>query len=147
MRRHQAAQASRTQTGIISFIGPCNVFRRFVPNFVRIATPLNRKLEKGQPFNFETLTDAEYVTFEELKRWMVSPPILALPEREIHYKPDTDACETQVGSTLLQYQREGYFYPVVYKSRALTKQELGYTTTEKERLTIVWFILLLRPYL
>ena len=141
------AKPPTTQTGIRSFIGLCNVFRRFVPNFARIATPLNRKLEKGQPFNFETLTDAEYAAFEELKRRLVSPPILALPKRDGQYKLDTDACDTQVGSTLLQDQGGGEFHPVGYWSRALTKQERDYTTTEKECLAIVWSILLLRPYL
>ena len=141
------AKPPTTQTGIRSFIGLCNVFRRFVPNFARIATPLNRKLEKGQPFNFEVLTDPEYAAFEELKRRLVSPPILALPKRDGQYKLDTDACDTQVGSTLLQDQGGGDFHPVGYWSRALTKQEREYTTTEKECLAIVWSILLLRPYL
>ena len=80
-----------TQTGIRCFIDLCNVFRRFVPNFARIATLLNRKLEKGQPSRFGDLTDVERKAFEEFKRRLTPPHILALPKRDGHYKLDTDA--------------------------------------------------------
>lgn len=85
------------------------MFRRFVPNFARIFTPLNRKLEKGQPCNFETftLTDAEPAAFEELKRRLVSPPILVLPKRDRKCNMDKDACDSQVGCTLSQDQGDG----------------------------------------
>ena len=38
------------QTELRSFLGICNVYRRFVPNFARIATPLNKKTSKDHPF-------------------------------------------------------------------------------------------------
>ena len=140
------AKAPATQTGFSSFIGLCNVFRRFVPNFLRIATPPNRKLEKGQPAKFGDFTDEEHEAFEELKRRLTSPPILALPNQKGSYRWDTDACDHQVGCTLLKDQ-EGLGYALIgYWSRALTKPERDFTTTEKECLAIVWAILLLRPY-
>ena len=141
------ATAPTTQPGIRSFVGLCNIFRRFVPNFARIATPLNQKLEKDQPTKFGHLTDEEREAFEELKRRLTSPPILALPKQKGYYKLDTDACDHQVGCTLLQDQEDAGYVPIGYWSRALTKQERDYTTTEKECLAIVWAILLLRPYL
>ena len=36
-----------TQTGLKSFLGLCNVYRRFVPNFARTAAPLQQLLRKG----------------------------------------------------------------------------------------------------
>lgn len=76
------AKPPTTQTRIRSFTGLSNVFRRLVTNFTRIATPVNRKLEKSQPFNFETLTDTKYASFEELEQRLVSPTILSLSEKD-----------------------------------------------------------------
>ena len=55
------------------------MYRRFVQGFAKIAAMLNKKTGKNQPYEFEILTDNEYVAFEESKRLLVSPPILALP--------------------------------------------------------------------
>ena len=96
---------------------------------------------------FGDLTDEERGALEELKRRLTSPPILALPKQREYYKLDTEACDLQVGCTLLQDQGGAGYVPIGHCSRALTKQERDYTTTEKECLAIVWAILLLRPYL
>ena len=91
------AKASANQTELRSFLGMCNVYRRFVPNFARVAAPFNRKLSKGEPYAFETLTDREYEAFHNLRDKLVRPPILALPRDGDPYTLDTDACEYQVG--------------------------------------------------
>ena len=135
------------QTELRSFIGMCNVYRRFIKNFARIAAPLNRKLEKNQPFTFGTITGTDYEAFQELKTKLISPPILALPRHGYKYTLDTDACVYQVGCTLLQEQPNGDKLPVGYWSRSLTKAEKNYSATERECLAIVWGILTLRPYL
>ena len=143
----ERAQPPRNQTELRSFLGMCNVYRRFVKGFAKIAAPLNRKTGKDQPFEFEVLTDEEYEAFEELKKRLISPPILALPRYGKRYTLDTDACGYQVGCALLQEQPDGTRLPIGYWSRALSSAEKNYTTTEKECLAVVWSILTLRPYL
>ena len=143
----ERARAPTNQTELRSFLGMCNVYRRFIQGFAKIAAPLNKKTGKNQPYDFEILTDAEFAAFEELKRRLVSPPVLALPRYGRKYTLDTDACGHQVGCALLQEQPEGGTRPVGYWSRALTDAERNYTTTEKECLAVVWSILTLRPYL
>ena len=108
------AKEPTTQTGIRSFVGLCKVFRRVVPNFARFATPLNRKLEKDQPTKFGDLTDEEREDFEELKRRLTSLQILALPKQKGYYKLDTDACDHQVGCTLLRKQEDTGYVPIGY---------------------------------
>ena len=130
-----------------SFLGMCNVYRRFVPNFARVAAPLNQKLKKGEPFQFDSLNDEEYKAFADLKVRLISPPVLALPRHGLRYTLDTDACAHQVGCALLQDQPNGDKLPIGYWSRTLTTAERNYSTTEKECLAIVWSVLTLRPYL
>ena len=115
----------------------CNVYRRFIQGFTKIAAPLNKKTSKNQPYEFEILTDAEFAALEELKWRLVSPPVLALPRYGRKYTLDTDACGHQVGCALLQEQPEGDTRTMGYWSRALTEVERNYTTTEKKCLAVV----------
>lgn len=45
----QELQEPTMQKEVRSFLGFCNVFRRFVQNHSKISAPLNRKLRKNQP--------------------------------------------------------------------------------------------------
>ena len=140
-------QAPTNLTELRSFLGLCNVFRRFVPNFARIAAPLNRKLRKGEPTVFGPLNEEEMGALEELKKRLIEPPILTLPRRDGRYTVDTDACDKQVGCVLLQEQPEVPARPIGYWSRSLNQAERAYDTTHRECLAVVWAVLLLRPYL
>ena len=140
----ERVRAPTNQTKLRSFLGMCNVYRQFIKGFTKIAAPPNKKTGKNQPYEFEVLTDEEFAAFEELKRRLLSPPVLALPRYERKYTLDTDACRHQVGCALLQEQREGGTRPIGYWSRALTEAERNYTTTEKKCLAVVWSILTLR---
>ncbi len=42
-------QFPTTQTQVLSFLGMCNVYRRFVKDFDKITAPLNDLLKKGVP--------------------------------------------------------------------------------------------------
>ena len=151
---HRATEAfskalpPRNVTELRSFLGLCNVYRRFVPNFARLSKPLNRMLEKGHPTEWSDLTDDQLGAFETLKSRLTNPPVLTLPRAGQSYILDTDACQTQVGCVLLQEQEDGSAPKQIgYWSRTLSSAERNYTTTERECLAIVWSILMLRPYL
>ena len=156
MSSQSSARAPTNQTERRFFLGMCNLYLRFVQRFAKIAAPLIKKTGKNQPYEFEVLTayrrekdstDTEHAAFGELKRRLVSPPILAPPRNGWKYTLDTDACKHEVGFALLQEKPEGGTGPIGYWSRALTDAERNYTTTEKECLAVVWSILTLRPYL
>ena len=96
-----------TQTELRSFLGLCNVYRRFVPNFARAAAPLNDLLKKGQAFELPPLDEKQRKAFDSLKQALIEPTILRLPQSDLEYSVDTDACNHQVGCALLQTHEDG----------------------------------------
>ena len=136
----------RTITELRSFLGLCNVYRRFVRDFAEKATPLNRKLRKGEPTSFE-LNDEEMKSFNTLRDALTTTPVLALPRANAPFLLETDASKVQVGCVLTQEQPDGFYQPIGHWSRSLNDTERNYDTTERECLAVLWSILQLRPYL
>ena len=136
-----------TRTELRSFLGMCNVYRKFVSGFAKIAAPLTDMLRKGEPDTFDDLTEAQAHAFSQLKNALINPPILTLPRESAPYTLDVDACDSQLGACLQQEQPDGTLAPCGFYSRTLNQAEKNYSTPEKECLAMVWAILLLRPYL
>jgi len=136
-----------TRTQVRSIIGMCNVFRRFVPNFPRIATPLTDLMGSTAPVSVPPPTAEQLFAFEELKCRLTQPPVLALPRAGHKYVLDVDAYGTQVGAALLQEQQEGGLRPVAFISCVLEGAERAFGVTEMENLAVVWASLKLRAYL
>ncbi|GJR63666.1 putative reverse transcriptase domain-containing protein [Tanacetum coccineum] len=66
-----------TDVGLRSFLGLlAGYYRHFVEGFSRLALPLTQLMRKGEKFVW---TDERQESFEELKRRLVSAPILTLP--------------------------------------------------------------------
>lgn len=76
-----------------SLLGFYNLFRRFVLNSRRVATPLNNKMCKDQPKSFQSLTVEEKQEVERLKDLLTNTPVLALPWTTGHYTVSNDACD------------------------------------------------------
>jgi hypothetical protein len=143
----KTAPLPRTQTELRSFLGLCNVYRRFVPRFSAIAAPINALLCKGTPPQLGPLPPTAVAAFAQLRNRLLTPPDLALPRAEGHLCLDTDTSDGQLGCCLLQDQPDGRPLPLGYWSRTLNSAEQNYSTTEKDCLAIVWAVTHLRPYL
>ena len=83
------------------FLGLTGYYRKFVKGYAHIAGPLNRLLKKDQAY--EWTVDCQEA-FDELKRAMTSPPVLALPNDQDTFVLDTDAAEGSIGAVLSQIQ-------------------------------------------
>lgn len=101
-----------TQAQLRSFLGACNVYRRFVPRYPHIAAPLNALLKKGQPVRLKEFGEAETDVFQTLKEMLTSAPVLALPKPDLPYSVDTDASDYQVGCALFQTYPKGNADPL-----------------------------------
>ena len=69
----------RTKTELRSFLGVCNVYRRFVPKFAKVASPLSDMLKKGTPDPFSELDSSQLTAFNTLIKSVTEAPVLALP--------------------------------------------------------------------
>ena len=86
-------------------------------------------------------TQTQTASFTRLRDVLVHPPVLALPRRDAPYTIDVDACDTQMGCTLLQEQPHSELKPMRFYSRAMQPEQGNYSATEKECLGLVWSVL------
>ena len=137
----------RNQSEVRSFLGMCNVFKRFIPKYSDTTEPINALLRTGMPETIADWGEKQEKAFRTLIEAICSPPILRLPRRNLPYSVDTDASNYQVGCALFQTDEEGARHPIGFWSRTLQGAERNYSTAEKECLAVVWALQTLRPYL
>ena len=93
-----------------SFLGLVGYYRRFIPDFFKIAKPMTRLLQKDEKFNCTTKCE---VAFHTLRTLLTTAPILA--QRDIE-KPFDVFCEASgigLGCVLIQ---EGELLPMLLDS-------------------------------
>ena len=66
-------------TDICSFLGLAGYYRRFIPQFVKIAAPLTNLTRKDTPFTW-SLREGE--AFQQLKDVLLHAPMLQLADSE-----------------------------------------------------------------
>jgi hypothetical protein len=94
---------------IQSFLGLVGYYRRFIEGFSKIAEPMTLLLEKGREFKSdESCQDS----FDQLKKTLMSPPVLVMPDLQKVFDIYCDACSQGLGCVLMQ---EGHV--IAYVSR------------------------------
>ncbi|KAK3705767.1 hypothetical protein QZH41_000594, partial [Actinostola sp. cb2023] len=130
------------------FLGLVGYYRRFVTEFSTTAEPLYRLCKKFTPFQWGS---KEQMAFEELKKSLVSAPVLAYPNFSTdagRFILDTDASQQLgIGAVLSQLQPDGTERVIAYGSRSLNDHEKNYCTTRLEMLAMVTYIDHFRYYL
>jgi hypothetical protein len=129
--------------GIRSFLGHAGFYRRFIKDFSKIAKPLSNLLNKDKSFNFD---NACLLAFEELKKQLVTAPIIIAPDWTLEFELMCDASDYAVGAVLGQ-RKNKIFHAIHYASKVLTDAQINYATTEKELLAIVYALENFRSYL
>ena len=122
------------------FLGFASYYRKFIPSFAQIASPLHSLTEKAKPWQWSQQCNE---AFDQLKEKLLSPPILSFPQFDKVFVVDTDASQHGLGAVLSQ---EGD-HVIAYASRVLTKAERQYCATRKEMLGMVWAVRCFRLYL
>ena len=127
-----------------SFLGLAGYYRKFIPNFASIASPLTELTKKDVAF---TWNDSHQAAFLQIKQCLCSAPILAYPQLDKPFILQTDASNVGLGAVLTQLDNFGRERVVSYASRTLTGREQNYATMEKEALAVVFGTRYVRVYL
>ena len=128
---------------IRSFLGHVGFYRRFIKNFSKITCPLCAFLTKDVEFVFND--DCKHA-FDELKKCLISPPIVQAPNYALPFELLCDASDKAVGAALGQKQgRESHV--ICYASKTLDAAQCNYTVTEKELYAVVFALEKFRSYL
>nr|AAQ56348.1 putative reverse transcriptase [Oryza sativa Japonica Group] len=92
----------KTVSQIRSFLGLVGYYRRFIENFSIIARPMTQLLKKDEKFKWTAKCDK---SFEELKKKLVSAPVLILPDQTKDFQVYCDASRHGLGCVLMQEGR------------------------------------------
>ncbi|KAD4586135.1 hypothetical protein E3N88_23736 [Mikania micrantha] len=126
-------------TEVRSFLGLAGYYRRFIEGFSVIALPLTQLLRKGVKFSWNA--DREK-SVEELKKRLVSAPILTLPSCTGGYQIYSDASKKGLGCVLMQHGKV-----IAYASRQLKTYEVNYPTHDLELAAVIFALKIWRHYL
>jgi hypothetical protein len=124
---------------IRSFLGLAGYYRRFIPDFSRIAKPMTELLTKGAKFVWgQKCKDA----FHALRQHLTTTLVLAQPDNSQPFDVYCDASGTGLGCVLMQNNRV-----IAYASRALRPHEQNYPTHDLELAAVVHALKMWRHYL
>ena len=129
---------------IRSFLGTVGYYRKFIPNFSKLAAPLTVLLRKNCSFKWG---EEQQFSFDTLKTALINAPILKFPDYNKQFIIRTDACAEGIGGALLQKDEDGVEHPIHYISRTLTKAERNYSTTDLEGTAVYYCADKFKPYI
>lgn len=130
-----------------SFLGLCNLYRRFVPHISQKRPSITKWQQKDRQYQLNNLISKEFVALKAFNKKLMSPPILALPRCKGLFTIDTDAYNKQTGCVLTQDQEAGLAKLAGYWLQNLTPAKQAFETTQGVCLTMVLAVLMLHPHL
>ncbi|GJS43451.1 putative reverse transcriptase domain-containing protein [Tanacetum coccineum] len=99
-----------TVTEFRSFLGLAGYYRRFVEGFSLLALPLTKLMRKGEKFVWN---EEREKSFKELKRSLVSSPVLTLPSGTGGYQIYSDASKKGLGCIKEAQKQDGELWAVL----------------------------------
>lgn len=110
------------------FLGLASYYRRFIKNFAQIAAPLHPLSNSGTKWEWSNACND---AFFELKKQLMTSPVLIFPDFNLEFVLDTYASGDGIGAMLSQVV-EGKEQVVAYASRVPSRMEQKYCATLRE---------------
>jgi len=142
----QIAKAPADDKTIISFVGLCNFFRTHIKDFAVIAAPLFRLTRKDSGYKGGPLPDTAMDAFINLRKQLISEPVMAFPRLDCQHTLITDAATGTadtpggLGAILTKVDKDSKFYAISFASRQLKDHEKNYSPFLLEAAAAVWGI-------
>jgi len=124
------------------FVKAAEYFRKFIPNFSRIAAPLYKYTPSSHntatlPSSTSvTLSSTERAAYDQLKHILSTDLVLQLPNHALPFKIQTDASKIGIGAVLLQTYSEGD-RPICYMSKKFSPTQQRWSAIEQECYAVV----------
>ncbi|XP_076041903.1 uncharacterized protein LOC143025779 [Oratosquilla oratoria] len=126
--QYKALAAPANRKAVQRFLGIAGYYRRFCPNFSKLAKPLTDLVSPKVKFKW-TLECQE--AFDKIKSILTSKPVLHGPDFSKNFTINVDASDAAAGAVLMQ-EHDGILFPVCYMSAKFKKYQRHYSTIEKE---------------
>ena len=140
MKRPETVKELKSALGFLSY------FRKYIPGFSRLASPLLQEL-KGTKAKLKSQSrakilwpDSHQSAWEMLTAALVAAPILAHPDWLSQFEVHCDACMHGLGAALMQKDSMNNNTVVMFASKSLTDTETRYSVWEMEALCCVWAV-------
>lgn len=106
---------------IRQFLGKVNFYNKYISNSTKLLSPLHNLLRENVKFDW---TEECQKTFEKIKDYLSSSPILAIFDPQKKTYIFTDASIQGIGAILKQVQNNGELLPVAYFSKKLRPAQM-----------------------
>ena len=124
-----------TRRQLQQFIGLAGFNRKFLENMAEVCKPLTDLTSNKVKFKW---TSDQQKAFEAVKEKLTVEASLYIPDWKRKFYMRVDASNIALGALLYQISEEKENKPIAYASKALTKEKLNWSATEKEFFGLIW---------
>ncbi|KAI5115187.1 hypothetical protein M0805_006711 [Coniferiporia weirii] len=127
-----------------SFMGFCNYYHQFIPNFSNIVYPLNELTHTNKPWKWTPDRDQAFL---KLKNLFLDKPALLVPNPTKPFILETNASKVASGAVLYQTNSNGDLQPCGYISETFGPAQQCYKVYDHKLLSIICGLEAWRHYL